>query len=925
MAVYTIQAPDGRKIRIEAADAQTAMRGAQEWAAANPVAAPVAGKRVPAVKPKGDGSFKKPFDLSGGQSRAAIPLGSYYRDPEGNIRRNDNGDRGNPIIQAGGKRRTPMQEVTGALANVNRGLLIGDELAAGVGTAADVLTGRVRAPMAPGMMGAALGRAYQDRLQQQRATEDDFSARRPKAAALARGVGMVPTVLVPGGQMTASTRLGVVGEAALSGAAQGAASGLLDRGSMQERIRAGQVGAAVGGGVGGAAGAAIAGVGRGAKPKAPAIPGVDPKVAKRALDYVRKQGAIPDEALTGTAPLTAAEAMGRRGQTALGALARQEGETADALQGLVAARRADRPGRILGAMEQTAGVAPDAAHGQINALVSAGQRRAKPLYDEAFSNQEPMYSPTIERLLARPVTKRAVGRAREAMRNSDLNPDALGLSFADDMGEWASTPSGFTDPVAPTVPRAPSRAPSQGDDLMTFLSKQGGLRDDGGELAARDATIWHQAQPFRRRLVNPQGLSLEEAAQRAYDAGYFPDVAPPSMEGGGNMQAVSGDDLLKAIEAELRGNRRFARAADQGALDRMRMADEADWYAAQGPDFEGSYTGRPEPVGSPVYEAQPTTQSLDYVVRGLDDEIDALRDPVTRAFKDPGRARDLISTRSALRSEMFRLAEEGNRNPAYVSAVREAGDYLSAEGAFNRVRDSVFSSRVPVDVFASQVRKLGPAELKAAKAGAANALFRLEQAGRLRAGALQVPHIEGKLRALFGDDAVAGLQQSFKAEDAMQAFENRYAPGAGSITAEMDAAMGEQGDAFGDLLGFGADAVQYGVKRGFMNQVGKQVQGLADRARTSWSVPMRDAAGKVLMMSPAEAKAILEASQPNGLVASLLSEISGGGAGSQQARTALADLAANDPAVARMLQAVPRAAGASGAIANPPRRVPAVR
>jgi hypothetical protein len=36
MAVFTIQSPDGRRIKIEAADEATAIRGAQEWAAANP-------------------------------------------------------------------------------------------------------------------------------------------------------------------------------------------------------------------------------------------------------------------------------------------------------------------------------------------------------------------------------------------------------------------------------------------------------------------------------------------------------------------------------------------------------------------------------------------------------------------------------------------------------------------------------------------------------------------------------------------------------------------------------------------------------------------------------------------------------------------------------------------------------------------------
>lgn len=43
MAVFTIQAPDGRKIKIQAPDQDTALRGAQEWVTANPVDAPPAG------------------------------------------------------------------------------------------------------------------------------------------------------------------------------------------------------------------------------------------------------------------------------------------------------------------------------------------------------------------------------------------------------------------------------------------------------------------------------------------------------------------------------------------------------------------------------------------------------------------------------------------------------------------------------------------------------------------------------------------------------------------------------------------------------------------------------------------------------------------------------------------------------------------
>jgi hypothetical protein len=44
-------------------------------------------------------------DLSGGQSRTTIPKGAYYRDPQGNIRRNDNLDAGNPIMRPANGRK----------------------------------------------------------------------------------------------------------------------------------------------------------------------------------------------------------------------------------------------------------------------------------------------------------------------------------------------------------------------------------------------------------------------------------------------------------------------------------------------------------------------------------------------------------------------------------------------------------------------------------------------------------------------------------------------------------------------------------------------------------------------------------------------------------------------------------------------------
>lgn len=54
----------------------------------------VLSRRLPGI------SQDLPLDLSQGQPRAQVPKGLFYRDPQGNIRRNDNGDAGNPIVKA---------------------------------------------------------------------------------------------------------------------------------------------------------------------------------------------------------------------------------------------------------------------------------------------------------------------------------------------------------------------------------------------------------------------------------------------------------------------------------------------------------------------------------------------------------------------------------------------------------------------------------------------------------------------------------------------------------------------------------------------------------------------------------------------------------------------------------------------------------
>ncbi len=212
---------------------------------------------------------------------AKIPLGSYFSDPQGNLRQRINPGAGQPIRKRNVERVSKGErEATGALANLNRGLLIGDEGSAVLGTIGNVLSGKVGPTTKnPLSIVNGLGNSFGNELAKQRSYEDDYDSRRPWAGAVAQTTGMIPTLFVPGGAPAqATTRTGVVVNTAGNAALQAGASGLLDRGSYQERAGQGSVNALVGGVSGAVLGRALA-------PKP-----VKPPVAARPQNVLRDAG-----------------------------------------------------------------------------------------------------------------------------------------------------------------------------------------------------------------------------------------------------------------------------------------------------------------------------------------------------------------------------------------------------------------------------------------------------------------------------------------------------------------------------------------------------------------------------------------------------------------------------------------------------------
>ena len=135
----------------------------------------------------------------------------------------------------------------------------------------------------------------------------------------------------------------------------------------------------------------------------------------------------------------------------------------------------------------------------------------------------------------------------------------------------------------------PDDATINGPSLIDFIRERGGINDEGGELAARDADVGRRGF---NRIARKGGRSLDDMAAQAAEAGYL-----------GNVMTATPDMLLASLDKELRGQRQSApgninqeqlntrttldelqRAIDQSGLDLAAMDNAAVRKALLGDD-----------------------------------------------------------------------------------------------------------------------------------------------------------------------------------------------------------------------------------------------------------------------------------------------------------------------------------------------------
>lgn len=126
--------------------------------------------------------------------------------------------------------------------------------------------------------------------------------------------------------------------------------------------------------------------------------------------------------------------------------------------------------------------------------------------------------------------------------------------------------AGVRETMLRDMSRGAPKKPKPALSLLQFLAGNGGIREEGGELAGRD--LGAVFIPRFGPLVRKNGITLDYAREAAAEAGYFRGFRS-------NEEAIANstpDDLLRLIDEERGGNKVFSVADDAIVQERAARA-----------------------------------------------------------------------------------------------------------------------------------------------------------------------------------------------------------------------------------------------------------------------------------------------------------------------------------------------------------------
>lgn len=410
--------------------------------------------------------------------------------------------------------------------------------------------------------------------------------------------------------------------------------------------------------------------------------------------------------------------LGDNTRALLASTARKSPKAKAMVKDIVLPRQQQQGERIRAAIESDLGPIANVSQ-QSESLMQRAKAKAGPLYDAAYA-QPVADSEEITSLLQTPAGKAALKKAYNIALNERVDPAELGfvlqpsgeVGLVPQVGRFkianSMNPQSVLDREA--VETASGRVVGKNGplDLVGWLRTQGGLKDQSGELSHMGLTNAARKMDFVGRetqfgpIISEDGLNLDQAAQRAWEYGYFPEMdSSPTVS-----------EFLDAVRGTHDGwSRRFL-PEDMPQVSNYQSAAEENFRrqnlkAERGANLydDLSSTAGPRdfaPISSYGTEKaiqRPTWKTLDYVKRGLDDVVEAYRDPATRRLNLDTEGRAVNDVRSSFLNELDKL------NPDYKAARAAYAGPASANEALRLGNKAINKSAEEIQ---SITRNMGP-------------------------------------------------------------------------------------------------------------------------------------------------------------------------------------------------------------------------
>lgn len=429
---------------------------------------------------------------------------------------------------------------------------------------------------------------------------------------------------------------------------------------------------------------------------------------------------------------------------------------------------------------------------------------------------------------------RAVANSAPAQRATQYVRDLLDTSGNDvqDLGDYATNT--FGKPVTSAEAMGPT-----GIQQLTALGRRSGATSEplAQMLAERKEGVgdriladYAQASGIDPEAAQGQMTAFVQAGRKRADPLYQEAFNAPPVT----------TDYLSRLSQEPIIQQGMARGVK---IERLRaLADNRPFdpnaYAIT--DFNA--------VGDPIIGGVPTWKTWDAAKTGLDEMLEDYRDGTTRKINWTKMASAIDGVRRSL------LGELDATNPAYKTARQAAGDYLSANEAYNAGKRAIFSSTTPAEVVAQIFSGMSPTEQEAFKGGIANQLYSMAQNARLSGNTFNRPIIRDKLSAVLGDDVASDFLNKMRVESEMAKAGARMAPGTNSVTSDVMNATAEQ-----NHLGTAADVASLVGHASHGNPIGVASRAISLLRRAgafgrtgTMPLAVRDETGRLLMMRPDE-------------------------------------------------------------------------